>query len=423
MTVADLLQRVVGSDIPIRVEAYDGSSLGPEDAATTVEVRSADALRRIAAARGQELGFSRAIIAGEIEVHGDVFGLFDVTDRVQRPSMDRQLLRSFASTLGIEGWRDVTQLRPPPPPPEEIQLKGRLHSRNRDAAAISSHYDVSNEFYDIVLGEAMTYSCAVFETSADGLAAAQTNKNDLVARKLGLQPGMRLLDVGCGWGSMVMHAAATYGVHAVGVTISKEQAERARQRVAAAGLSDQVEIRIQDYRDVPDGPFDAISSIGMSEHVGDPDQLRAYFSLMHGLLAPNGRFLNHAISRAPGETPAGPGGFIQRYVFPDGELHEIGATISAIQESGFEARHMESFRLHYATTLRHWVTNLENNWDTAVGLVGRGRAMVWRMYMAGSAVAFERGTIQLHQVLSVREDADNASIPALNDWPTHRVRA
>jgi len=420
VTVADLLLQVVGSDIPIRVTAYDGSSLGPEDATTTVEITSADALRRIAAARGQELGFSRSIIAGEMEVHGDVFGLFDVTDRIKRPSMDRQLLRSFATTLGIEGWRDVTQLRPPPPPPEEIQLKGRLHSRNRDAAAISSHYDVSNEFYDLILGEAMTYSCAVFETPADSLVTAQMNKNDLVCRKLGLEPGMRLLDVGCGWGSMAMRAASAYGVQAVGVTISKEQAERARTRVADAGLSDQVEIRIQDYRDVADGPFDAISSIGMSEHVGGPDQLRTYFGQMHGLLAPNGRFLNHAISRSPGDTPAGPGGFIQRYVFPDGELHEIGATISALQESGFEARHMESFRLHYATTLRHWVTNLENNWDAAVDLVGRGRAMVWRLYMAGSAVAFERGTIQLHQVLAVREDAANASIPALNDWPARR---
>lgn len=422
MTVADLLHRVVGADIPIRVNAYDGSSLGPDDASTTVEIVSADALRRIAAARGQELGFSRAIIAGEIEVHGEVFGLFDVTDRLKRPTMDRQLMRSFASTLGIEGWRDVTQLRPPPPPPEEIQLKGRLHTRKRDAAAISSHYDVSNEFYDLILGDAMTYSCAVFETPADSLLEAQTNKIDLVCRKLGLEPGMRLLDVGCGWGEMAVHAAANYGVHAVGVTISNEQAERARKRVAEAGLSDQVEIRVQDYRDVPDGPFDAISSIGMSEHVGSPAQLRTYFRRMHGLLAPNGRFLNHAISRSPGDTPAGPGGFIQRYVFPDGELHEIGATITAIQESGFEARHMESFRLHYATTLRHWVENLENNWDAAVALVGRGRAMVWRLYMAGSAVAFERGTIQLHQVLAVREDADNESIPALNDWPARRTR-
>lgn len=420
MSVEKLIAKVVGPDLPIRITAYDGTDMGPQDSGTHLEIRSRDAVQRIVMARGQEIGFARALVAGEIELHGDVFGLFDVNDRVSEPTIDRHLLKTVGNLLGIEHPRDLRNMLRLPPPPEEITLSGRLHSRSRDAAAIASHYDVSNEFYDLVLGPSMTYSCAVFEGEGDDLATAQGNKHDLVCRKLDLQPGMRLLDIGCGWGSMVMHAAQHYGVDAVGVTISQEQAQRARKRIADAGLSDRIEIRIQDYRDIPDGPFDAISSIGMSEHVGGPTELRRYFSQVKKLLTPNGRFLNHAISRAALFTGLGDKGFIQRYVFPDGELHEVGATISALQESGFEARHMESFRLHYAKTLRNWVANLESNWDEAIDEVGRGRAMVWRLYMAGSAVAFERNEIQLHQVLAVHDNADNASIPLLNDW-AHRA--
>lgn len=418
-TTGYLLERVLGRDLPIRISAYDGADLGPPGATTHLEILSPDALRRIVQARGQELGFTRALVAGEMVVHGDVFGLFDVSERVADARLDGAAVRSLASSLGLGGLRDVRRLDPPP---EEIRLKGRVHSRQRDAAAISSHYDVSNDFYDLVLGRAMTYSCAVYELPGDPLFTAQQNKHDLVCRKLKLRPGMRHLDVGCGWGSMVLHAAKHYGVKSVGVTISVEQAERARKRVADAGLSDQIEIRIQDYRDVDDGPFDAISSIGMSEHVGDADQLRRYFSHMHSLLASEGRFLNHAISRAPHAPPGGSDGFIQRYVFPDGELHEVGATITAMQEAGFEARHMESFRLHYARTLRAWVGNLQDNWDAAVNEVGYGRAMVWRLYMAGSAIAFERGSVQLHQVLCIRDDASSESSPLLTDWAGTRAR-
>ena len=422
MSVQELIASLIGENPPIRVTAFDGTDMGPADATTHIEILSKDAIQRIITARGQEIGFSRAIIAGEMEVHGDIFGVFDVNGAVAKPSLDMQMIKAAAKIVGIENPRDLRDMKRLAPPPEEIVLKGRLHSRARDAAAISSHYDVSNDFYDLVLGPAMTYSCAVFETETDGLATAQANKHDLVCRKLDLQPGMRLLDIGCGWGSMVMHAAQHYGVNAVGVTISMEQAERARKRVTDAGLADRVEIRIQDYRDIPDGPYDAISSIGMAEHVGGPTELRRYFSQARKLLTPNGRFLNHAISRAANFDGLGDKGFIQRYVFPDGELHEIGASISAMQESGFEARHMESFRLHYAKTLRQWVANLEANWETALAEVGRGRAMVWRLYMAGSAVAFERNEIQLHQVLAVRDTADNETIPLLNDWPHRSVR-
>ncbi|MGI9604613.1 MAG: class I SAM-dependent methyltransferase [Acidimicrobiales bacterium] len=407
---------MLGDDLPIRVEAYDGTAMGPENATTLVKIVSPDAVHRIVTARGQELGFSRAIIAGEIEIEGDVFGLFDVTERVQQPRLDTGLVRSAMAALGVTGVRDVGRLRPLPPPPEEIRLSGRLHSRSRDAEAISSHYDVSNAFYDLVLGTSMTYSCALFEFDDDTLDTAQSNKYDLICRKLALEPGMRHLDIGCGWGGMVLHAAKHYGVHSVGVTISTEQAERARKRVANAGLADQIEIRIQDYRDIADGPFDAISSIGMAEHVGGEGELRSYFDQIARLLAPKGRVLNHAISRAATFEGSGRNGFIQRYVFPDGELHEIGRSISTMQEASFEVLHMENLRLHYARTLRAWVGNLEDNWDEAVAEVGRGRAMVWRLYMAGSAVAFERGEIQINQVLAVHEGRGPGDLSLRLDW-------
>lgn len=416
MRVSEVITSVLGEDLPLRVTAFDGSAAGPVDARTTLRVVRPEALHRIVTARGQELGFARAIIAGDIEVEGDVFGLFDVTDRIRTPTLDRSMLRPLATLLGLESWRDVVRLRPLPPPPEEIRLRGRLHSRTRDAAAISSHYDVSNDFYDLVLGPAMTYSCAVYDSPSDSLLDAQANKHELVCRKIGLRPGMRHLDIGCGWGSMVLHAAKYHGVHSVGVTISSEQAERARKRVADAGLSDQIEIRVQDYRDVADGPFDAISSIGMSEHVGGPAELAGYFAKVRDVLAEDGRFLNHAIGRSASLEAAGANGFIQRYVFPDGELHELGATITALQSAGFEARHAETFRLHYARTLRAWVANLEEHWDAAVVEVGRGRALVWWLYMAGSAVGFERGDVQLHQILAVPETADNGSLPLRPDW-------
>ncbi len=416
MDVAGLVQLILGDDPPVRVVGYDGSSLGPVESDTTVRIVSPRAIERVVASRGAEIGFTRAIVAGDVEIEGDIFGLFDLQTQLRERIRARKLLRPAMDLLGLSGLRDLTHLGVPAPPPEEIRLSGRLHSRGRDAKAISSHYDVSNEFYDLILGRAMTYSCALYESSSDVLFTAQQNKHDLICRKLALAPGMRHLDIGCGWGTMVLHAAKHYGVHSVGVTISVQQAERARKRVADAGLTDQIEIRIQDYRDIDDGPFDAISSIGMAEHVGGPEQLAAYFAKVHDLLSPSGRFLNHAIGRAAHSEPAGPGGFIQRYVFPDGELHELGATITAMQENGFEARHMESLRLHYARTLRAWVSNLEESWDAAVAEVGRGRAMVWRLYMAGSAVAFERGDIELHQVLGIPHNAPAEVFTLRPDW-------
>ena len=264
-------------------------------------------------------------------------------------------------------------LRPLPPPPEEVRQRGRLHSPRRDARSVSHHYDVSNEFYQRVLGPAMTYSCALFAEPGTTLEEAQWAKLELVCGKLGLRPGARLLDVGCGWGSMVRHAARHHGVSALGVTLSVEQAEWSRDAVAREGLADRVEIRVQDYREVTDGPFDAISSIGMSEHVGGRE-LPGYFDRLRHLLAPGGRLLNHAITRPVGPSSIGARTFMSRYVFPDAALVEVGEVITALQSCGLEARHSEDLREHYARTLRCWVQNLEDRWDACVADAGAARA-------------------------------------------------
>jgi cyclopropane-fatty-acyl-phospholipid synthase len=325
-------------------------------------------------------------------------------------------------------------LRPLPPPAIEARQRGALHSKSRDASAISHHYDVSNDFYEMILGPSMTYSCAVFASPDDPLDEAQIRKVDLIARKLDLAPGMRLLDVGCGWGTMAIHAAKVYGASVVGVTLSEPQQRLATERAVAAGVDDLVEFRVQDFRDVRDGPFDAISSIGMFEHVGRRSMEHYVRSLFH-LLKPGGRFLNHAIGRPAtrDETPSpsrakelsrqisiaaglrGPSKihsqFMDRYVFPDGELHEVGTLVSMFQVHGFEVRHLESLREHYALTLRQWVANLEDRWAEAVAEVGEERARVWRLYMAGSAVGFERHHLEIHQVLCVRPEKGASHMP------------
>jgi cyclopropane-fatty-acyl-phospholipid synthase len=403
VNVANVLEQVLGGDLPIAIHAYDGSRAGPADATTTVVVRSPDAIRRMVTAPG-ELGLARAYVAGDLELDGDIFELLGLQRQFQRLRVGPRQIAELVKLAG--GPR---QLRPPPPPPEEVRLRGRRHSQRRDAAAISHHYDVPTRFFELVLGPSMTYSCAVFASESTSLEDAQAAKLALVCQKLALQPGMRLLDVGCGWGSMVMHAAQHHGVEAVGVTLSHEQAVAATKRVADAGLADRVQIREQDYRDVTDGPFDAISSIGMFEHVG-AEQLGRYFGHLLELLRPGGRLLNHGISRPRKRRPGvGRRSFIGRYVFPDGELCEVGTVVSAMQNNGFEARHLESLREHYGHTLRHWVANLEANWDEAVAEATPGRARVWRLYMAASAVNFEQGGIAVHQVLGARPYADGRS--------------
>jgi cyclopropane-fatty-acyl-phospholipid synthase len=403
MALAPLVDEVLGGDLPLAVEAYDGSRTGPEDAPATLVVRRPEALSRVITAPG-ELGLARAYVAGDLDIKGPIWALLALRDRLPNVRLAPKALLRVVQEAG--GWRKIHRL---PPPPEEAHLHGRKHSRARDAAAISHHYDVSNAFYRMVLGPSLTYSCAVFHDAGDTLEQAQANKYELICRKLDLQPGMRLLDIGCGWGGMVMHAAQHHGVRAVGVTISSRQAELAEKRVGEAGLSDQVEIRLEDYREIDDGPYDGISSIGMFEHVGE-DHLAEYFTRLRALVRPGGRVVNHGISRPPGHKARLPRrSFINRYVFPDGELHEVGRVVSVMQSADFEVRHVESLREHYALTLRHWVANLESNWDEAVEEAGEARARVWRLYMAGSAVNFEAGRTQIHQVLAVPQSDDGTS--------------
>jgi cyclopropane-fatty-acyl-phospholipid synthase len=410
MKLAEVFERIFGSDVPVRIECYDGSAIGPEDAPATVVIGSPRVLRRVVTAPG-ELGFARAYVAGELEVRGDL--LFALASLRERVDQVRLTPGQWATVLRAIG---PGALRPLAPPPEEVRLRGRRHSPARDAAAIAHHYDVSNAFYRLVLGPSMTYSCAVWPSTDATLERAQEAKCELICRKLALRSGMRLLDVGCGWGGMAMHAAREHGVSAVGVTISRNQAEWAEKAVAEAGLSDRVEIRLQDYREVRDGPFDAISSIGMFEHVGLA-QLRTYFDRLFALLRPEGRLLNHGISRPSAKRARfARRSFIDRYVFPDGELHEVGSVVSSIQRSGFEVRHVEGLREHYALTLRAWVANLERSWGEAVSEVGIAHARIWHLYMAGAALNFEAGRTQVHQVLAVRSDRGRSGLPLRPDW-------
>lgn len=424
MGVANQISAFIGGYVPVRITAFDGSAAGPEDAPSTLAVRSPRALARVLQRPG-ELGIVRAYVSGDVDLDGDIFHLLDTAVATGiRP--DPRAVPGLAAAAG----RDL--LRPPHPPPEEVRLSGGLHTRRRDRQAISHHYDVSNDFYRRVLGPSMVYSCGVWDSPEVGLEVAQAAKLELVCRKLALQPGMRLLDLGCGWGSMVIHAAEHHGVEAVGVTLSTEQAELARERVKEAGVDDLVDIRLQDYRDVTDGPFDAISSVGMFEHVGRK-RIEEYNHTLFSLLRPEGRLLNHAIARPGCPQPDNALGraravgrrlataigsdrtsridspLMKRYVFPDGELHEVGTVVSLLQETGFEVRHLESIREHYDLTLRAWVANLEANWDEAVAEVGEGRARVWRLYMAACALNFALGGVQVHQVLAVKPGEAGAS--------------
>ncbi len=421
-----LAGRVLGSPLPVRIRAWDGSVAGPPDAPVLV-VRHRRALRRLLWRPG-ELGLARAWVAGELDVEGDLYALLEriagflwehdgdsETRGMLALARDRDVRAAARELVALAGpWPA------PPPPPEEVRRRtGLRHTLRRDRVAVSHHYDVGNDFYELVLGPSMVYSCAYWEQDGT-LEDAQRAKLDLICRKLGLRPEQRLLDVGCGWGSLVLHAAREYGVRAVGVTLSREQAVYARKRVAEEGLTDRVEIRVQDYREIADGPYDAIASVGMAEHVGSA-RYREYADVLHGLLRPGGRLLNHQIARRPhrDEAAYAVDDFIDAYVFPDGELAPLGRTVALLEEAGLEVRDVEALREHYALTLRQWVRNLERRWSEAAGHVSPGRARVWRLYMAASALAFERHQIGVNQVLAVRTPPDGASHLPLRPraWP------
>ncbi len=409
MRLAEVFERAIGSDAPLEFTAYDGSRAGDPNAPVRVAVKSPLALSHLASAPG-ELGLARAYISGSLDIIGNMYLALASMAASTLETIPPKIRAEVALRLGASRlWWPVGR------PAAESRLRGRRHSKARDQAAIAHHYDVSNKFYEWVLGPSMAYTCAVYPTDDATLEHAQWTKHDLVARKLGLQEGMRLLDVGCGWGGMVMHAARHYGVRALGVTLSRRQAEWGQKKIAEAGLSELAEIRHLDYRDVAETGFDAVSSIGLTEHIGRA-ALPAYVRSLHDKLRPGGRLLNHCITRPDNHQKARVGGFFDRYVFPDGELLGPGHIISAIHDNGLEVRHEENLREHYARTLTGWCANLDEHWSEAVEEVGEDRARVWRLYMAGSRLGFERNNIQLHQVLAVRLNGINSEMPLRPDW-------
>ena len=368
---------------------WDGSFHGPGDAAATLVLRHPGALRALLVP-GNELTAGESYVYDDIDIEGDIVEALRWAAGLEGlPSDAVSRIASQALRLPRDARRRYHD-RP--------ARRGRLHSPARDRRAVRHHYDTGNDFFSTFLGSTMVYSCAVFLDPDEPLDVAQTRKLDLICRKLALSPGQRLLDVGCGWGSMVIHAARGYGVQAVGITLSEEQATAARDRVAAAGLADQVEIRVQDYRDVQ-GEFDAISSIGMVEHVGRSN-LDEYFRAMRSALAPGGIFLNHGIADRSDTPPSKRRkGFVGTYVFPDGDLLGVGHMIDSAERNGWEVRDVEALRVDYALTLRRWIAELERNRDHAVAAAGERVYRIWRLYMAGSALAFERGAIGVHQLL------------------------
>jgi len=408
--VAGLVAPLFGGRLPVRVRAWDGSQAGPQDAPTVV-IASPDALRRLVARPG-ELGLAQAYVTGELDIEGD---LLDALRRVWSSTRAGRTRRPGAgdalAALRLAGGLGVIGL-PPAPPASQARLRGRLHSQRRDRDAIAHHYDLSNEFYSLILDPHMAYSCGYW-TSDDpgyGVEDAQRDKLDLVCRKLGLQPGSRLLDIGCGWGSLSLYAAEHFGARVVGVTISAEQKAFIDQRVAERGLGDRVEVRLQDYREVAETGFDAVSSIEMGEHVGDR-QYPVYARVVHDRLRPGGRALVQQMSR---RTRPGGGPFIEAFIAPDMSMRPVGETVALIEGAGLEVRDVHGLREHYVRTVQAWYDTFEANWDEVVAMVGEEAGRVWRLYLVGAALAFEEGRMGVDQILAVRRGPGGESgMPAV----------
>jgi cyclopropane-fatty-acyl-phospholipid synthase len=402
-------------DRPFALRFWDGSELAPTTPGGPLfTVRSPAAVAHLLRAPGQ-LGLGRAYAAGELEAD-DLDRVIGLLDTFKAPAIDT----ATRLRLTLAAVRACGLMKPPPIPASELRPRGRRHSRERDARAVRHHYDVSNEFFALFLDESMTYSCALFSRELDSLEGswgthpppaerrpptleqAQAAKRELICRKLALKEGERVLDVGCGWGSFVIHAAANHGVRAVGITLSPAQAELARERVAGAGLEDRVEIRVADYRDLSaaDEGYDAIASIGMVEHVG-ANQIDLYARQLAGLLGPGGRLLNHGISRLRhGEAEAGP--FSERYVFPDAAPLHISRVALALERAGIEPLHVEGLREDYAETLSHWIERLDANLEQAERLAGAERVRVWRLYLRAARNGFRTGFTSIFQILGRR---------------------
>ncbi len=419
MTVAAELDKalrpLVRGELPVHLTAWDGSSAGPVTAPRVV-LRSPDALRRLLWNPG-ELGAAQAYVTGEIDVEGDLGEALAHVWAVARerglngvrpsPMTVAKVLR-VAAKLGVVGG-------PLPTPATQANIRGRLHSLLRDRAAISHHYDLSNDFYALILDPQMAYSCAYFTRNAPGtpqdsdygLEDAQRDKLDLVCRKIGLERGMRLLDVGCGWGSLSLHAAAEYGAHVVGVTISREQKAFIDKRIAERGLQDRVEIRLQDYREVPDGPFDAVASLEMGEHVGEKNYAR-YAQALYDNAKPGARVLIQQMSRT-GRHPGG-GPFIESFIAPDMTMRPVGESVAYLERAGLEVRDVHGLREHYVWTVDAWLEKFESRWDDVVEMVGLEMARVWRLYLVGGGMSFEQGRMGVDQILAVKPTAAGRSL-------------
>jgi len=401
--LAAAIEPLIGGELPIRLIAWDGSVAGPA-AAPVVWLRNVAALRRMLWRPG-ELGVAQAYVCGDLDVDGDLGSALAYVWsqiaqgrlRATRPSPGALArLCSVAVRLGALGG-------PLPPPATQARVEGRLHSLSRDRAAISHHYNLSNAFYQLILDPSMAYSCAYWEPACPGvtLERAQRHKLDRICRKLGLdgRPGMRLLDVGCGWGSLSLHAAERYGARVLGITLSAEQKAYIESMLTERGLGDRVEIRVQDYRTVTDGPFDAVASIEMGEHVGRQNY-PTYARILNRSVRPGARVLIQQMSRR-GSLPGG-GPFIESFIAPDMHMRPLGQTIALLEEAGLSTIEVEAMREHYVRTVDSWIDNLETRWDTAVALIGEEAARVWRLYLAGGRLAFAQGRMGVDQILLAR---------------------
>ena len=390
-TSKDIYERLVaaaGGPAP-SMEAWNGDVWGPADARSTIVLRHEGSLRALLLPPN-DLTAGEAYIHDDVDLRGDLYEILDFARRLEaigRSLTALRLLRKLR-TLPAESRRSEH---------ERPEYRGRLHSKLRDRQAVRSHYDTGNDFFRLFLDEQLVYSCASFLDPAEPLETAQVRKLDLVCRKLQLSPGQRFLDVGCGWGALVVHAATHYGVTATGITVSREQAEAARQKARDAGVDHLVTIREADYREAT-GEFDAIASIGMFEHVGRK-RFDTYFTHLKSLLVPGGLLLNHAIVTRDRSNPRHRPTFVNTYVFPDGELRPFEESVEAAGRAGFELRDAESLRQSYALTLRHWVRRLEDRHDEAVAAASETIYRVWRLYMAASALAFEHAGLSIHQAL------------------------
>lgn len=417
MSLAQILQTLVAGRLPLRFTAYDGSATGP-DGALGLDLVAPRGTTYLATAPG-ELGLVRAYVSGDLELHGVHPGdpyelLLALNDEVEVTRPRGRVLADVVRSIGLE------HLVPIAPPPQEVRPRWRraVHGfgrgRTRDTEAIAHHYDVSNNFYAWVLGPSMTYTCACYPRLGATLEEAQDNKYRLVFDKLRLQEGDRLLDVGCGWGGMVRYAARR-GVQTLGITLSAAQAAWAQRAITQEGLGGLAEVRHGDYREIAETQFDAVSSIGLTEHIG-VSHYPGYFRFLRSRLRTGGLLLNHSITRPDNRSAPATSGFIDRYVFPDGEMTGSGRIITEAQNAGLEVLHEENLRPHYALTLRDWCANLVEHWDEAVTEVGLGTARVWGLYMAGSRLGFERNVVQLHQVLAVQTGDGSTSVLPLRPW-------